>query len=88
MSVQTCFIGTQSLHTEDASIRPRSRKRELRDFLLSLMALANPMRSRLPRLSRRAVERAVEPAGTAHGWSHVQEIPGTRSSARDCSHAR
>jgi len=66
MSVQTCFIGTQSLHTEDASIRPRSRKRELRDFLLSLMALANPMRSRLPRLSRRAVERAVGPAGTAH----------------------
>ncbi len=39
MSVRTCFIGTQSLHTEDTSIRPIPRKREPRNFLLSLMKL-------------------------------------------------
>jgi hypothetical protein len=87
MSVQTCFIGTQSLHTEDASIRPRSRKRELRDFLLSLMALANPPAPPVP-ACRGASRGASRDRTRGHGWSHVQEIPGTRSSARDCSHAR
>jgi hypothetical protein len=36
------------------------------DFLSTSLALANFMRSRLPRLSRRAVERAVGLTGTAH----------------------
>src|ERR1700733_11424991 len=29
----------------------------------------------------------IESRTLGHGWSHVQQIRGTRSSARDCSHA-
>jgi hypothetical protein len=43
MSVRTCFIGTQSLHTEDISIGPMSRKRELGAALVIALTLGTQL---------------------------------------------
>src|SRR6202167_2068162 len=43
MSVRPCFIGTQSLHTEDISIRPIPRKRQLAAALVIALTLGSQL---------------------------------------------
>src|SRR5277367_2406388 len=69
MPIRTCFIGTQSPHRKDVSIRPRSRKRELLGAFVIALTLGSQLIA--PQKSTAQVN------GVGHrpylGWSSFSE---------------